>query len=261
MFRLSRMPQLARYMIAALLVLFSLVAYRQLSHRHQVLIQSIEIHGLSREYRLVIPARKTDQRRRPLLVAFHGALDTTAEMAAYTGLDELAAQEQFLLVYPQGRHLNWPPLIPAENPEVMEPDLQLFRAICDRMVEEYSADPRRIYVLGVSQGGAMANVVTAFCSDRIAASLCNCGWLPQPLEATPLKTAYKCPLLFVVGADDQQVTPELTRVAHDAFQAAGHPVEFLTIPHHGHGWPREHHINAIAWQFFSLHAQPAATPP
>lgn len=215
--------------------------------------ETLEVNGLSRAYRLVIPQSRSNNPRLPLVVAFHGALDRTDEMAGYTGLDELSAEKRFLLVYPAGRHQNWPPLIPEENPHIMQPDVDFFRAICDHMVTHHRADPDRIYVLGVSQGGAMSTVITAFCSDLIAATICNCGWLPRPLGEQPLPTSNKCPMLFIVGENDRQVTPESTREAHDAFAAVGHPVEFLVVPNHGHGWPLEHNINEVAWDFFSKH--------
>jgi hypothetical protein len=40
-----------------------------------------------------------------------GANDTVDEAAGYMGLDQLAADKGFLLVYLRGRILNWPPSI------------------------------------------------------------------------------------------------------------------------------------------------------
>lgn len=150
-------------------------------------------------------------------------------------------------LYLQGRLLNWPPLIPPENPDILEPDLEFFRAICDELVARQHADPRRIYLAGVSQGGAMVSAVAAKYSERIAAAVCCCGWMPEPLDVEPLKTRYKRPILFIAGARDRRLPPDVVRVAHDVFERAGHPVEFRVIAGFGHGWPREE--NGRIWDF------------
>lgn len=216
--------------------------------------ETIQIDGLPREYRLVIPDALTladASMQFPLVFALHGAIDTTDEMAEYTGLDKLSAEQNFVLVYLQGRLLNWPPFIPPENPTVMEPDLRFFRRMCKKMTAQHPVDSTRIYVVGVSQGGAMTNVITANCSDLIAAAACNCGWLPEPLGATPLPTDNKCPMLFISGTRDRQVPESSVREGYNAFQAADHPVFFHRLEGAGHGWNRKSGVNTLVWQFLS----------
>jgi poly(3-hydroxybutyrate) depolymerase len=217
--------------------------------RMTVLQESIQVDGEKREYRLVMPDAVRRHSLIPVVFALHGAGDTTSDMAQHTGLDRLAVEKAFLLVYLQGRHRNWPPHIPPDNPDCMAPDLKFFEATCDEMVRRYHADPKRVYVVGVSQGGAMANVLTAKCSRRIAAAVCVCGWLPEPLGREPLNTQHKCPMLFIIGSQDRQVHPAIVRSAHDAFARDGHPVEFRTIDGFGHGWPRNQGINEGIWAF------------
>jgi poly(3-hydroxybutyrate) depolymerase len=215
--------------------------------RAAILHETIDVDGLRREYRLVVPRSVAGKQDVPVMFALHGANDTVDYMAEHTGLDELAIEQGFLLVYLQGRLLNWPPFIPPENPTLMEPDAAFLRAMCDLVVSRHGADTRRIYLLGVSQGGAAANLLTAMCSERIAATVVGCGWLPDPLGDAPLETASKCPMLFIVGSRDRQVPPEFVRVGHDAFERAGHPVEFRVIEGFGHGWPRRE--NERVWEF------------
>jgi len=208
------------------------------SSRPAIVHGAIDVNHQRREYRLVIPRSADGLASVPVLFALHGANDTTDEAAAYTGLDQLAVNEGFLLVYLQGRNFNWPPFIPPENPDLLTPDLEFFAAMCDWVVSRHHGDARRIYLLGVSQGGAMANAMTAKCSERIAATVVACGWMPEPLDVEPLNTRHKCPKLFVVGSRDRQVPPESVRVGYDVFAREGHPVEFRMIEGFGHGWPR-----------------------
>lgn len=211
------------------------------------------VEDLEREYRLVIPHQTVGKSNLPLVIALHGALDTTDEMASYTGLDELSAEKGFKLIYLQGRLLNWPPSIVPENPNHIVPDLQFLDAICDESVANLGVDRSRIYLVGVSQGGGMCNLLVAKRSERIAAAVCNCGWLPAPLGETPLETKHKTPMLFLVGSEDRQVSPETVKKAHDAFKEAGHLVELRVLNAAGHGWNKQLGINESIWRFLSQH--------
>lgn len=211
--------------------------------------RTIEIGGVFREYRLVIPYSARDKENLPLLIALHGALDTTDEMAHYTQLDILAAQEGCLLVYLQGRLLNWPPSIPEVNPDIAVPDLEFFDEICDQMVDRYHVDSNRIHLAGVSQGGGMCNLIVSQRSERLASAVCNCGWMPKPLDVAPLTTTNKCPMLFIVGSQDTQVPPEVVRTASRIFEAGGHPIEFRLLDGAGHGWNNNFGVNRILWNF------------
>jgi polyhydroxybutyrate depolymerase len=226
------------------------------SPRVRITHDEIEIEGKRREYRLVIPKSVVGQPSVPVVFALHGANDTTDYMAATTGLDELAAEKGFLLVYLQGRLFNWPPFIPPENPDILQPDAKFFSAMCNLVVSRHNGDPQRIYLLGVSQGGAMANALTALCSERIAATVVGCGWMPEPLDVQPLNTRNKSPMLFLVGSNDRQVPPEVVRVGHDVFKREGHPVEFRIVEGFGHGWPRSEHQRV--WEFLASHRLPHA---
>jgi polyhydroxybutyrate depolymerase len=238
---------------AAMLLLAVLVFWNRSNGSAIIEHRSMTVDGMDRSYRLVLPTQATSSSLRPLVIALHGALDTTDEMSMYTGLDRLAMTEDFVLVYPQGRLLNWPPSIPDENPGFVEPDLAFIDQLCDWMVESQSVDPKRIYMVGVSQGGGMCNLMVAKRSERFAAAVCNCGWLPDPLGKSPLNTKNKCPMLFIVGSEDRQVSPDVVRAAHDAFEADGHPTTFHLIPGFGHGWDKRHGLNELIWQFLSKH--------
>jgi poly(3-hydroxybutyrate) depolymerase len=243
---------LAGFMVVATVV--GLCVTYVWSTRSTIIHGVLDVDGQRREYRLVIPRSADGRASVPVVFALHGANDTTDEMAKYTGLDDLAVEKGFLLVYLQGRILNWPPFIPAENPDILEPDLEFFAAMCDLVASRHRADPQRIYLLGVSQGGAMANAITAKCSERIAATVVGCGWMPEPLDVEPLGTRHKCPMLFMVGSQDRQVPPEAVRVGHDVFAREGHLVAFRVIEGFGHGWPRAE--NERVWEFFESHRLP-----
>lgn len=224
-----------RFATAFVTIVSLVLTYKYLTQNPwTVLHEKIQVGLDQREYRLTIPKARGKELS-PVVIVLHGALDTVEETAIHSGLDVLSA-EGCLVAYLQGLHMNWPPFIPASNPNLAQPDIEFFHSVCNHLVQEEKADPDRIYLVGVSQGGGMANLLVANCSELIAAAVCNCGWLPKPLDEAPLSTEYPCPMLFISGAEDAQVPPEMVRSAMRAFEDAGHPCTFLSLPGKGHGW-------------------------
>lgn len=215
--------------------------------------QQMVVQEEVRDYRLVIPHSLDPNRPAPIVFAFHGAGDTPEQMAHYTGLDQLAGSEGFYLVYPQGRFLSWPPSILADNPEPVERELMFFDALLGNLMGRYQIDQTRVYAVGMSQGGAFVNLLATKRNARLAAAASHSGWLPPPLPEEGWKVDHACPVLFIVGAKDSQVTPASVRTAHDCFERQGHPTELLVIPELGHCWAREHGINATIWRFLCSH--------
>jgi poly(3-hydroxybutyrate) depolymerase len=253
--RKSRSIRFAGVIVVSALIAFA--ATRIWFPRATITYGAIDVNGMRREYRLVTPLSVGGQTSVPVVFALHGAIDTTDNMAAHTDLDQLAIEKGFLLVYLQGRLLNWPPAIPPEKQDHLQPDFDFFAAMCDFVVRQHHADRRRIYLVGVSQGGAMANAVTAKCSERIAATVVGCGWMPEPLDVEPLNTPNKCPMLFLVGSRDRQVSPDAVRVGYDVFKREGHPVELRIVEGFGHGWPRAE--NERVWEFLAAQRLPVDT--
>lgn len=218
----------------------------QLDSSSKFAVETLKVGGVDRRFRVVFPQSADTSKRLPVVIALHGALDSIEDMARYSNLDASAQKHGFLLIYIEGRNLGWPPIIPPDNEEYIEPDLKLFDRVNELAVKEYAGDPRRIYLVGVSLGGCMVNLLVVNRSSKIAAAVCNCGWLPSPLGETPLETDYPCPMLFVVGDQDQQASPAMVLEARAAFEMAGHECELLLLPQKGHGWNQ---INEPMWEF------------
>lgn len=257
---------------------FCAIYFLLLRNQTSIIYGNIEVDGTEREYRLVLRSEEAREEkawksrvemrsltrcttdgnsaRKPIVIALHGALDTTDQMAQYTKLDRLAEEQDIILVYLQGYLLNWMPFITDGNRDRIENDLRFFDLICDLIAEQYHGDLRRVYVVGVSQGGCMCNLLVAKRSERIAAAVSSCGWMPKPLDSEPLNTQHKTPILFLVGEKDRQVPPSTVRQAQEVFKNAMHPTRFRLIPDQGHGWPKNWQETENAWRFLAEHELP-----
>src|SRR5258706_14413521 len=116
----------------------------------------------TRAYKTYIPARD-GRRARPLVVMLHGCKQHADDFAAGTRMNELADEMGFFVVYPEqpaaanlSRCWNW---FKAANQERDQGEPSLIAGISREVIARYNADPRRVYVAGLSAGGAMAAIM------------------------------------------------------------------------------------------------------
>jgi poly(hydroxyalkanoate) depolymerase family esterase len=116
----------------------------------------------SRVYKVYVPAGKSDAPR-PLIVMLHGCTQSADDFAAGTQMNRLADENGFLVVYPEqaaqanaSKCWNW--FQPRDQLRgTGEPSL--IAGIASEVAQRHGADPRRVYVAGLSAGAAMAVVL------------------------------------------------------------------------------------------------------
>ncbi|MET9800918.1 PHB depolymerase family esterase [Streptomyces sp. NPDC006368] len=130
----------------------------------------------------------------PVVVALHGCTQSAQVYADNSGLPELAARAGFLLVLAEQRSsnnlnkcFNW---FQAPDSRRDQGEAASIRQMVAHAVSSYGADPRRVYVTGLSAGGAMASVMLAAYPDVFAAGAVVAG-LPYDC-ARDTTAAYAC---------------------------------------------------------------------
>jgi polyhydroxybutyrate depolymerase len=218
--------------------------------------ETITVGPEVREYRLVVPATVDLTKPAPLVFAFHGMGDDNKDhMPVTTGLNDLAAEHRFILVYPasgpivteRGTIHGW-----ALTPDRAAADLAFFDALRARLESRYRIDPAAVYLTGMSNGAYFAHLVAREDQDVVAAVAAHSGELGE-LDLYKLTEGRKFPVLMIHGDADPIFPVDGAR--HDAalYQATGHEVKLIIVPGLAHAWGPPDAYNEQIWNFFQSH--------
>ena len=246
----------------------------------------LTINGQVRSYTLFRPPSMDLSKHAPLVMLLHPCPGSAAQAdVSGSHFDDQATTGRFFLVFPQGIDGCWN----AGSCCTAADDVTFVSGLIDRLVNDLSLDPARIFVAGLSNGGAMAYRLACELSSKIAgiasvsgAMLAGSCHPPRPVSVLIMHgTAddvypytgggqYNAPsaasavqewtTLDGCGGSPTQTESGITKTSEWHTCAAGAVVKVETITGAAHAWfgltdptplPNEPQASTEVWQFFS----------
>jgi poly(hydroxyalkanoate) depolymerase family esterase len=176
-----------------------------------------------RPYKLFVPPNAA-QRPLPLIVMLHGCTQEPDDFAAGTAMNEAAAEQGFYVLYPAQssaaspqRCWNW---FKHNHQARGRGEPAILAGMTQQVIDQYGIDASRVYVAGLSAGGAMAAILGQAYPDIFAAVGVHSGLAAQ--SATDLPSALAAMRGQVRGASPAP-TGMPTIVFHGDADATVHP--------------------------------------
>ena len=177
----------------------------------------------TRNYKLYVPGSYAGQAV-PLVVMLHGCTQNPDDFAVGTGMNELAEEYGCLVAYPAqskqanaSRCWNW---FSAADQQRDQGEPSIIAGLTRDIMARYAIDPSRVFVAGLSAGGAMAAIMGTQYPDLYAAVGVHSGLpfaaahdLPSALAAmkgdfrTHHKPNKSLPIIVFHGDRDTTVHP------------------------------------------------------
>ncbi len=176
--------------------------------------QRIEVKGQAREYLLVTPAAMPSGLR-PLVLVLHGHTGTAANAlgsgrspSPLSAWLDVAAREEILVAALQGvkgpdDRTGWNDCRADADNNPDTDDVAFAEAVVKRLLDAGRVDPRRIYVMGMSNGAFMTLRLALQMQPRPAAVAAAAGTMAQKSECDAKPRAVS--VLLIHGTEDPLV--------------------------------------------------------
>jgi len=139
----------------------------------EFVVREVETPDGPRRYKLFIPKGYDKAKPAPLLVVLHGCTQDPNDIAKGTRFNEIAGGKGFLVAYPEQpqkynglKCWNW---FEATHQVRDKGEPALIASITRRVMSDYVVNPKKVYIAGLSAGGAMA-VITAYAYPELFAA-------------------------------------------------------------------------------------------
>ena len=179
----------------------------------------------TREYKLYVPPASFEEPL-PLILMLHGCTQNPDDFAAGTGMNEAALKRGFYVLYPaqtqranSSRCWNW---FKHNHQSRGRGEPALLASMTRDIMNRYNIDPRRVYVAGLSAGGAMAAVLGDAYPDLFAAVGVHSGLATG--SASNLQAALSAMQNGAAPATERKAVSPPTIVFHGDRDATVNPV-------------------------------------
>jgi predicted peptidase len=225
--------------------------------------RTIQLQKETYRYQVYLPAGFSKAQRLAVILFLHGAGERGDDGLAQTQVGIAGAirlhPERYpaIVVMPQCR----------KDKRWIDPDMtEMALAALDASIREFKGDRNRVYLTGLSMGGAGTLGIGSKHADRFAAMAAICGragpprnapppppGTPDPYETTAKGIGLK-PIWLFHGDADPTVPVTESRKMVEALKAIGSSPKYTEYPGVGHNsWDRAYNDEELAKWLFAQH--------
>lgn len=136
-----------------------------------VTTEHVTVAGGARDYVLSVPKTYDGARQYPLVIALHGDGQSADGFRVFLGLDEISGDDA-IVAYPDQA-------VDIYTPYDQNPDQQLVEAVIDAVKGKRSIDAAKIWALGYSKGGFIANEIACRKPGLLKAMAAHAAGAPE----------------------------------------------------------------------------------
>ena len=184
----------------AITCLYFVTAARSVPYSPGIQELSLQVAGQPRIYVLSRPRASGPL---PTILFLHGR-GGSAERLRWTGFSELGAREGFVTVFPNRISGEWNVFSPAAGQSDLDADTTFIKQLVASLVERGIADPKRIYLGGISNGGIMTLRMACAAPELFAAVGVILASMAEP-AGQDCHLSKPMPLLMINGTADTVV--------------------------------------------------------
>lgn len=151
----------------------------------------------TRTYQLYVPDGLDRKKNSPLVLVLHGRGGSGEDMVKVTGaqFSRAADTEKFIVAYPDAYGKLW------NDPEDKVDDTAFMLAVVETVKAEVAVDLSRVYIVGLSNGGMMAQGMACAFPEKFAAAATVAGTLPD-FKSGACSSAPPVPMMIIHGTAD-----------------------------------------------------------
>ncbi|MDQ7012183.1 MAG: PHB depolymerase family esterase [Mariprofundaceae bacterium] len=143
----------------------------------------MSFQGAEREYYVHLPPGYDGRHTVPVVLVFHGGGGNARQIARHSDFTRLADQYGFIVVYPQAVDKHWNDGRNSEKfqkHDVHINDVAWIEALIGRIGEKYAVDGKRMYAVGISNGGMFCQRLAIEAGRYFAANASIAAQIPEP---------------------------------------------------------------------------------
>lgn len=167
--------------------------------------------GLARSYGLHVPPAWSAEGELPLVLAFHGAQSSPANLRSVSGLDAVGDALGVVVAYPAAARGDWnTECLQCGSDAVVDEidDIGFVMDLVDQLVVDVGIDRRRVYVIGISNGALFVHYLACAAQSVITAAASVAATMLAPEYVPACDGERPVPIVFFLGSDDTLFPPE-----------------------------------------------------